>query len=130
MILLAYYKGDCVAEDLIQEVAVVEQRTDGAVKTYTYNLGDIFEFSAKMPEELLVKAMTSTRPIFLTEDFMARVAGTTPEKMVRDLVLDLHREADPDDTDELLRWHYLYMDFENDFPRLLMMLEQPPAKDD
>jgi len=102
---------------------------DGAVKTYTYNLGDIFEFSAKMPEELLVKAMTSTRPIFLTDDFMARVARTRPDKMVQDLVLDLHREADPDDTDELLRWHYLFMDFENDFPRLLMMLNEQTETD-
>ena len=99
------------------------------MKTYTYNLGDIFEFSAKMPEELLVKAMTSTRPIFLTEDFMARVAGTTPEKVVRDLVLDLHREADPNDTDELLRWHYLFMDFERDFPRLLAMRGEQSESD-
>jgi hypothetical protein len=119
-----------VSADLKQEVVSVALRTDGAVKTYTYNLGDIFEFSAKMPEELLVKAMTSTRPIFLTDDFMARVAGTTPDKVVRDLVLDLHREADPNDTDELLRWHYLFMDFEHDFPRLLMMMRDRPEQDD
>lgn len=94
------------------------------MKTYTYNLGDIFEFTAKMPEELLVKAMSSTRPIFLTDAFIARISGTKPEQVVRELVLDLHREANPNDTDEMLRWHYLFMDFENDFPRLLLMSDE------
>jgi hypothetical protein len=100
------------------------------VKTYTYNLGDEFEFSAKMPEELLAKAMHSTRPIFLTEAFIARISQSTPEQVVRELVLDLHREADPNETDELLRWHYLFMDFENDFPRLLAMQQMEQEAED
>ena len=74
-----------------------------------------------MPEELLAKAMTSTRPIFLTDEFFAKISTTSPEQMVRELVSDLHRETDPDDTGDVLRWHYLFMDFENDFPRLMMM---------
>lgn len=83
-----------------------------------------FEFSAKMPEELLVKAMHSTRPIFLTDLFMQRIAAYSPEEVVKELVADLHREADPDESSDELRWHYLFMDFERDFPRLMMMLQQ------
>jgi hypothetical protein len=65
--------------------------------------------------------MHSTRPLFLTDDFIARVASTRPEAVVKELVSDLHRDADPDDTNEMLRWYYLFMDFENDFPRLMAM---------
>lgn len=82
---------------------------------------DGFEFAAKMPEELLVKAMSSTRPIFITDDFMLKVAATTPEQVVNQLVDDLHRDADPNDAGDVLRWHYLFMDFERDFPRLMAM---------
>jgi hypothetical protein len=57
----------------------------------------------------------------MTDDFIARIAATTPEQVVKEMVRDLHRDTDPDDTDEMLRWHYLFMDFERDFPRLLMM---------
>ena len=93
-----------------------------SVKILNYNFDEFeFEFSAKMPEELLVKAMHSTRPIFLTDDFMARISTTTPDHVVRELVRDLHRETAPDDTAEVLRWHYLFMDFERDFPRLMLM---------
>ena len=91
------------------------------MKTYSYSLSPDFEFDAKMPEEFLVKAMNSTRPIFLTDDFAARIASTHPEQVVRELVRDLHKDKDPDETSEVLRWHYLFMDFENDFPRLMMM---------
>lgn len=91
------------------------------MKTYQYNLADEFEFDPKMPEELLAKAMYATRPIFLTDEFLARVSATSPDEVVRELVTDLHREADPDESAELLRWFYLFMDFEHDFPRLLMM---------
>jgi hypothetical protein len=95
------------------------------MNTYQFDwIDDGFEFTAKMPEELLVKAMSSTRPIFLTDDFMSKVAATSPEDVVRELVSDLHRDADPDDAGDVLRWHYLFMDFERDFPRLLM-LSQP-----
>ena len=91
------------------------------MKIFQYSLADEFEFEAKMPEELLAKAMTSTRPIFLTDDFFDKIGMMSPEEVVRELVSDLHREADPDDTGDALRWHYLFMDFENDFPRLMMM---------
>ena len=91
------------------------------VKNYHYSLTPEFEFKAKMPEELLVKAMSSTRPIFLTDDFMGRVANTTLDQVVKEMVNDMQRDASPDDTGELLRWHYLFMDFERDFPRLMMM---------
>jgi hypothetical protein len=92
------------------------------LKIVSYNFDEFeFEFSPKMPEELLVKAMHSTRPIFLTDDFMARIGQTTADNVVRDLVRDLHRETDPDDTGDVLRWHYLFMDFERDFPRLMLM---------
>ena len=100
------------------------------MKTFTYNLGDEFEFSAKMPEELLAKAMSSTRPIFLSETFMARIASSRPEDVIRELVLDLHRESDPDETGEMLRWHYLFMDFERDFPRLMAMTGDQSADDE
>ena len=99
------------------------------MKTYRYNLAGEFEFDAKMPEELLAKAMNSTRPIFLTDDFIARVTRTSPNSMVRELVTDLHRETDPDESDEVLRWHYLFMDFENDFPRLMMMQDAEIEED-
>ncbi|MDQ3023778.1 MAG: hypothetical protein M3R04_05250 [bacterium] len=86
---------------------------------------DGFEFAAKMPEELLVKAMNSTRPIFLTDDFMGKLAAVTAEQVVKDMITDLHRDTDADDTGDVLRWHYLFMDFERDFPRLMAM--QRPA---
>ena len=62
---------------------------DGAVKVYHYNLAEEFEFSAKMPEEFFVKAMSSSRPLFITDEFMARIASTSPEDVVRELVRDL-----------------------------------------
>ncbi|MCB1186543.1 hypothetical protein KDL29_05180 [bacterium] len=94
---------------------------DSNLHTVFLSFEDEFEFSAKMPEELLVKAMTSTRPIFLTDDFMGRVAQKKPDQVIREMVRDLHRDRNPDETDEILRWYYLFMDFERDFPRLLMM---------
>jgi len=99
------------------------------MKTYRYNLAGEFEFDAKMPEELLAKAMSASRPIFLTDDFIARVSSTSPDKVVRELVSDLHRDTDPDDSDDVLRWHYLFMDFERDFPRLLMMQSAETAEE-
>jgi len=104
-----------------QGVLTVYSLAEALMKTFHYNLSDEFEFDAKMPEELLAKAMYSTRPIFLTDDFFARVSATSPDRVVRELVSDLHRDADPDDTAEVLRWHYLFMDFERDFPRLMML---------
>jgi hypothetical protein len=89
--------------------------------SFSFSFEEPFEFRPTMPEELLVKAMHSTRPLFLTADFMAQVARTRPEAVVREMVRDLHRDSDPDDTVEMLRWHYLFMDFEFDFPRLMMM---------
>lgn len=98
------------------------------MQSFSFRELEPFEFAAKMPEELLVKAMTATRPLFLTDDFMARIASVTPEQVVREMVRDLHRETDPDDTDDVLRWHYLFMDFERDFPRLMsMQLSEPDA---
>jgi hypothetical protein len=91
------------------------------VKITHYSLGEEFEFSARMPEEFFVKAMQATRPLFITEDFMARVSSMAPDEVVRELMHDLHNETDPNQTSELLRWHYLFMDFMNDFPRLMMM---------
>lgn len=100
------------------------------MRIFQYSLDDEFEFAAKMPEELLAKAMTSTRPIFLTDDFFAKISTTSPEEMVRELVSDLHREADPDETNDVLRWHYLFMDFEHDFPRLMMMRDAAIDQDE
>lgn len=91
------------------------------MKVYHYNLAEEFEFSARMPEEFFVKAMNSTRPLFITDDFMARIAATSPEDVVRELVRDLKRDEDPDSTDDILRWYYLFMDFATDFPRLMSM---------
>jgi hypothetical protein len=91
------------------------------VKIYQYSLGEEFEFSARMPEEFFVKAMQATRPLFITEDFMTRVSSMAPDDVVRELMHDLHNETDPNQTSELLRWHYLFMDFMNDFPRLMLM---------
>jgi hypothetical protein len=91
------------------------------VKIYNYSLGEEFEFSARMPEEFFVKAMQATRPIFLTEDFMARISSMTADEVVRELMSDLHNDNEPDMTSETLRWHYLFMDFMNDFPRLMSM---------
>ncbi len=91
------------------------------LQSFLYSFDPEFEFSAKMPEELLVKAMHSTRPIFITDDFIGKVAATSPAQVVRQLVQDLHRDNDPDETADVLRWHYLFMDFNNDFPRLMMM---------
>jgi hypothetical protein len=91
------------------------------VKISHYNLGEEFEFSARMPEEFFVKAMQATRPLFITEDFMTRVSSMAPDEVVRQLMHDLHNETDPNQTSEVLRWHYLFMDFMNDFPRLMLM---------
>ena len=81
-------------------------------------------------KDSIIKAMTRPaeskpwhkyRPIFLTDDFMGRVAQKKPDQVIREMVRDLHRDRNPDETDEILRWYYLFMDFERDFPRLLMM---------
>lgn len=98
------------------------------MQTFNFSFEEPFEFRPTMPEELLVKAMHSTRPLFLTDDFMARVATTRPEAVVKEMVSDLHRDAAPDDTGEMLRWYYLFMDFENDFPRLMMMADLEGGK--
>lgn len=96
---------------------------------FQYSLDDEFEFAAKMPEEFFVKAMSSTRPLFITDEFIARIANTSPDEVVRELVHDLKRDRDPDETDDVLRWYYLFMDFATDFPRLMAMLgnTEPPA---
>jgi hypothetical protein len=101
-------------------------------EVHTYNLffEEPFEFRPTMAEELLVKAMNSTRPLFLTDDFLARVARARPESIVREMVADLHRDADPDDTAEMLRWYYLFMDFDRDFPRMMMLAEIDASKAD
>ena len=91
------------------------------VHSYSFSFDPEFEFEAKMPEELLVRAMNSTRPIFLTDTLMAKVARTSPQEVVRQMVNDLHRNTDPNDTSDVLRWHYLFTDFEHDFPRMLLM---------
>ncbi len=91
------------------------------MKINHYSLGEEFEFSARMPEEFFVKAMQATRPLFITEDFMARVSSMSADEVVQELMHDLHNEHDPNQTNELLRWHYLFMDFTNDFPRLMTM---------
>lgn len=106
------------------------------MKINHYSLGEEFEFSARMPEEFFVKAMQATRPLFITEDFMTRVSSMAPDEVVRELMHDLHNETDPNQTSELLRWHYLFMDFMNDLPRLMLMdqartateaIPEPPA---
>lgn len=91
------------------------------MKIYNYSLGEEFEFSARMPEEFFVKAMQATRPLFVTEDFMSRISSMTPDEVVREMMSDLHNDTDPNMTSETLRWHYLFMDFMNDFPRLMSM---------
>lgn len=100
------------------------------VQSFNFYFEEPFEFRPTMAEELLVKAMHSTRPLFLTDDFLARVASTKPEALVREMVADLHRDADPDDTAEMLRWYYLFMDFERDFPRMMMLAEIEAHKAD
>ena len=97
------------------------------MNSFSFTFEEPFEFAPRMPEELLVKAMHSTRPIFLTDHFMSQVALTKPDAVVKEMVRDLHRDADPDDTAEVLRWHYLFMDFEQDFPRLLLMAQSTEA---
>jgi hypothetical protein len=91
------------------------------VKIFEYSLGEEYEFSAKMPEEFFVKAMRATLPLFITEDFLHRVAAMPPEEVVRELMHDMHNDTDPNYTSEVLRWYYLFMDFKNDFPRLMAM---------
>jgi hypothetical protein len=49
------------------------------------------------------------------------VAATKPDELIRELVSDLHRETAADETVEFLRWMYLFMDFEQDLPRLMLM---------
>lgn len=91
------------------------------VHNYNFSLEPEFEFEAMTPEQLLVRAMHSTRPIFITDSFIGKVSRTKPSEVIRQMVSDLHRDSHPDETADVLRWHYLFTDFEHDLPRLLMM---------
>jgi len=83
-----------------------------------------FEFSPQTPEQFFVRAMQSGAPIYLTDDFLARVGRITADELVDKIIADLHRDSAEQGTDPTLQWFYLFMDFREDFPRLMQLLSE------
>lgn len=89
------------------------------MKSYEVTLQDEV-YEGVVPEELFVKAMKSGGSIYLSEELKREIADTGAKEIARMIEDDLHRENSRL-TPELLTYFYLFMDFESDFPRMLMM---------
>ncbi len=79
-----------------------------------------FEFAPQVPEQFFVRAMERSQPIFLTEDFLKEVRSITPDELVEKIIQDLRKDSS-NSTDPALTWYYLFMDFQEDFPRLMQL---------
>lgn len=88
---------------------------------YKLELEEIFEFDPVMPVQLFSRACNNTRPIFLTEDFLVKLAKMPPEELADQIVEDL-RHGNEISSDSL-RLYYMLMDF-NDFNRMMMLAAQ------
>jgi len=93
-----------------------------SMKTLSFflSLDEGLEFEPMMPEQFFVRAMHSDRGIFITEDFLKSVNQYDVAGLCDSIMADLsrHREGD---TEDILKWYYLLMDFKEDFPRLVLL---------
>ena len=98
-----------------------KRKNDRSV-SFRLDVTEDFEFLPQVPEQFFVRAMNSGVPVYLTEDLLARVSRVNPDELVDRIIDDLHKNSEG--TDPMLRWFYLMMDFQDDFPRLMQMLAQ------
>jgi len=94
--------------------------------SFRLDVTEDFEFLPQVPEQFFVRAMNSGVPVYLTDDLMARVSKVNPDELVGRIIDDLHKNSEG--TDPLLRWFYLMMDFQDDFPRLMQMMAHRAEK--
>jgi len=87
---------------------------------FSFEVKEDFEFLPQTPEQFFVRAMNSGLPLFLTDHFLAEISQIGPDELVEKIIDDLHRDSGR--TDATLRWFYLMMDFQDDFPRLMQLL--------
>ncbi len=98
---------------------------------FSFDVQEDFEFLPQVPEQLFVRAMFSGVPLYLTEHFLSEISQMGPDELVDKIISDLHKDSSQ--TDPTLRWFYLMMDFQEDFPRLMQLLasrEQEPQEAD
>ncbi len=102
----------------------------GKVKDIRLSLtfSEDFEFAPQVPEQFFVRAMQRGEPIFLTQDFLERVGKITPDELVAKIIEDLRKGASSTPDDPALTWYYLFMDFQDDFPRLMRLLSESESK--
>lgn|GEM_PF-1454322 len=87
---------------------------------FSFDVREDFEFLPQAPEQFFVRAMCSEVPLYLTDQFLSRISQIGPDELVDKIINDLHKDSS--DTDPTLRWFYLMMDFQDDFPRLMQLL--------
>jgi len=85
------------------------------------------EFDACMPEQFFVRAMHSNSGFFLTDEFVAQAHSLDAEELIEHLMNDLDRE-NGHDPNPVLMLYYLFTDFENEFPRLIMMKQKRKSR--
>jgi len=91
---------------------------------FSMSFREDFEFSPQSPEQFFVRAMESGEPIYITDEFLTRVGSISPDELVDKIIADLHRDSAEEPTDPTLQWFYLFMDFREDFPRLMQLLSE------
>ena len=87
---------------------------------FSFDVQEDFEFLPQVPEQFFVRAMCSEVPLYLTDQFLSEISQIGPDELVDKIINDLHKDSS--DTDPTLRWFYLMMDFQDDFPRLMQLL--------
>jgi hypothetical protein len=92
---------------------------------FEMDVAEDFEFLPQTPEQLFVRAMSSGAPLFLTETLLAEINRIEPDELVEKIINDMHKDSSR--TDPTLRWFYLMMDFQDDFPRLMQLMASRDA---
>lgn len=88
--------------------------------SFNIDVNEEFEFLPQTPEQFFVRAMNSGVPLFLTESLLNSISSIDPDELVEKIINDLHKDSEK--TDPTLRWFYLMMDFQEDFPRLMQLI--------
>lgn len=78
------------------------------------------EYRACMPTQFFVRAMHANTGFFLTSEFITEVNKVDSESLVEYLISDLDTE-NISDPNPILMLYYLFTDFQDEFPRLMMM---------
>jgi hypothetical protein len=90
------------------------------------DVNEEFEFLPQTPEQLFVRAMSSGVPLYLTDTLLEEINRIEPDELVEKIINDMHKDSSR--TDPKLRWFYLMMDFQEDFPRLMQLLASRDGK--